>query len=206
MVSMPDRLDRLAVQDDLAVCRTAKNFGELLAATCVTGAGGDRCALEQGMAMLSDWLRVIRESARFLFLVGNGGSAAVASHAVTDFVNNGKLRATTLHDPSLLTCMTNDYGYESAFARVVEQMLGPGDLLVAISSSGQSMNILNAADQAKRNGGRVVTLTGFLSDNPLRQMGDLNFWLESADYGMVEIGHQFLLHNVSDRVRNALQG
>jgi D-sedoheptulose 7-phosphate isomerase len=140
-----------------------------------------------------------------VYLVGNGGSAGVASHAATDFFNS-ELRALTLHECSLMTCMANDFGYDNAFARMLSQMVEPGDLVVAISSSGKSMNIRNAATQAAARNGQVITLSGFASDNPLRSAGSINFWLDSSDYGMVEIGHQFILHNISDRLRTALTG
>jgi D-sedoheptulose 7-phosphate isomerase len=74
-------------------------------------------------------------------------------------------------------------------------------MLVAISSSGQSANIRNAAAEMRKLRGAVVTLSGLKRDNPLRSLGDVNFWLDSSDYGMVEIGHQFILHNVADRLR-----
>ena len=95
--------------------------------------------------------------------------------------------------------MANDYGYENAFARLVKQMAKPGDALVAISSSGRSLNIRNAAVEATASGCTVITLSGFAADNPLRALGDINVWLGSSDYGFVEIGHQFVLHNVADR-------
>ena len=85
-------------------------------------------------------------------------------------------------------------------------MVKPKDVVIVISSSGQSMNIRNAAQQALQSSALVVTLSGFGSDNPLRLMGELNFWLDSDDYGMVEIGHQFILHNISDRLRKKLSG
>jgi D-sedoheptulose 7-phosphate isomerase len=80
------------------------------------------------------------------------------------------------------------------------------DALIAISSSGQSANIRNAAAEMRRLGGKVVTLSGFKGDNPLRALGDFNIWLDSTDYGMVEIGHQFVLHNLADRIRLGMQG
>jgi D-sedoheptulose 7-phosphate isomerase len=141
----------------------------------------------------------VRKNARNLYLVGNGGSAGVASHSATDFFNVAKLKAVTLHESALLTCMANDFGYENAFARMLSQMVQPGDVVIAISSSGNSPNIRNAATQARENGGTVVTLSGFASDNLLRSMGEINIWLDSNQYGLVEIGHQFILHNVSDR-------
>lgn len=144
-------------------------------------------------------LAQVRKNQNSVYVIGNGGSAGVASHAVIDFVNVAKLRAFTLHESALLTCMANDYGYENAFARILAQMANPGDMLIAISSSGNSKNIRNAAVQMAGNGGAVITLSGFAGNNPLRALGDINIWLDSCDYGFVEIGHQFILHNMSDR-------
>jgi D-sedoheptulose 7-phosphate isomerase len=179
----------------------AAEFQRIVAATEVTGADGLQRDPERSLDALLGALKDLRGRGGRLYLVGNGGSAGVASHAVTDFLNVGKLRASTLHDPSLLTCMSNDYGYDAAFARILSTVASHGDMLVAISSSGQSANIRNAAAEMRNLGGMVVTLSGFKLDNPLRSLGDFNFWLDSTDYGMVEIGHQFLLHNLADRLR-----
>jgi D-sedoheptulose 7-phosphate isomerase len=134
-----------------------------------------------------------------LYIIGNGGSAGVASHAATDFFNVAKIKTFTLHESSLLTCMTNDFGYENAFARILDQIIIKDDVLIAISSSGNSINIRNAVDIAKKHQAMIVTLSGFSESNPLRKMGNINIWLDSDDYGFVEIGHQFLLHNIADR-------
>ena len=95
--------------------------------------------------------------------------------------------------------MANDYGYENAYARLLDTVLRPDDYVIAISSSGQSKNICQAVDMAKRHKAKVMTLSGFKESNPLRSLGDINFWLDSTDYGFVEVGHQFILHNLSDR-------
>lgn len=158
------------------------------------------------MALVMRRLAQACESQGSVYVIGNGGSAGVASHAVIDLVNVAKLRAFTLHEPALLTCMANDYGYEQAFARLLAQMAKPGDVLIAISSSGNSANIRNAATQMTDSGGAVITLSGFAADNPLRSLGDINIWLDSRDYGLVEIGHQFILHNMSDRFGAGFQG
>ncbi len=97
--------------------------------------------------------------------------------------------------------MSNDFGYEVAFARILASVASRSDVLFAISSSGQSMNICNAAVEMRKLGGKVVTLSGFKRDNPLRSVGDMNMWLDSSDYGMVEIRHQFVLHYLSERIR-----
>lgn len=156
---------------------------------------------EAAAGRVVEWLKATRAQRRRVFIVGNGGSAAVAAHACTDFLNMCKLSATTLHEAAMLTCMSNDYGYENAFARMVAQHAGEGDMLIAISSSGKSANIRNAVTAFRSaGGGKVFTLSGFGADNPLRAMGDMNLWLDSANYGIVEIGHQFVLHNLSDRI------
>ena len=171
----------------------------ILTDTLITNINGEVLDIEEGIEDILRLLLNVRKSKSGMYIIGNGGSAGVASHAAIDFVNVVKLRAIPLHEPSLLTCMANDYGYENAFQRLVETMAKPEDILVAISSSGNSLNIRNAVSQMKTIGGKVITLTGFKSDNPLRKLGDMNIYLNSNDYGFVEIGHQFVLHNLSDR-------
>ena len=166
----------------------------------VTDASGERLETDASIVQMLDVLSELRRRGGSLYLVGNGGSAAIAGHAVTDFLNVGGLRAMTLHDSSLMTCMANDYGYENGFARVLSTLATQGDVLIAISSSGKSKNICNAAARVCELGGTVITLSGFTPDNPLRALGHFNIWLDSRDYGMVEIGHQFVLHNLSDRL------
>jgi len=144
-------------------------------------------------------IQMAKTQQRQVFVVGNGGSASVASHFVVDLVNVLSIHATTLHDPALLTCMTNDHGYENAFAQVLSKVARKGDLLIAISSSGQSKNILNAADQMIALGGQVISLSGFKEDNPLTQKG-LHAYLPKAHYGLVEVGHMLLLHYMVDRL------
>lgn len=185
---------------EMSLGARAAEFRRVIISTELTDRPGVSQDSEEALSVLIEWLVELRARGGHLYLVGNGGSAGIASHAVTDFVKSSRLRATTLHDPSLLTCMSNDYGYEVAFARILATLASGGDLLFAISSSGQSVNILNAAVEMRRLGGKVVTLSGFRRDNPLRSLGDLNIWLDSSDYGMVEIGHQFVLHNLAERI------
>lgn len=184
---------------DMSIAVQATKLKDLLEGGVVTDKNGVSNILEKSIMALCNRLAEMRRNGRNLYLVGNGGSAGVAGHAATDFFNVAKLRATTLHESSLLTCMANDFGYENAYSRMLAQMVQPDDIVIAISSSGNSMNIRNAAMQAAKNGGMVVTLSGFAKDNPLRSMGEFNFWLDSDNYGLVEIGHQFILHNISDR-------
>ena len=190
-----------ATQEIMALDRRVAEFAAVMATLKVTDGDGRELGVEAAMAEMLARLTELRGEGRSLYILGNGGSAAIAGHAVTDFVNVGGLKAMTLHDPSLMTCMANDYGYENAYARILSVMAGKTDVLVAISSSGRSPNIGNAVSAFRKIGGTAVTLSGFGGDNPLRGRGDYNIWLDSRDYGFVEIGHQFILHNLADRLR-----
>jgi D-sedoheptulose 7-phosphate isomerase len=116
----------------------------------------------------------------------------------TDYSKNGNIRSIALNDSSMLTCLGNDLGYEQVFAKQIELHARPGDLVIAISSSGRSPNILNAADAANQNMCSVVTFSGFAADNPLRKRGDINFYVASGQYGFVEISHLTLCHAILD--------
>ena len=175
-------------------------FGEVVSRCHVTGEGHAVLPLATGLHnALFELLRVDAEDGR-VFLIGNGGSAAVASHIANDFCNTGGLRAATFSETAVLTCFTNDYGYENAYAMLLDREVRPGDLLIAISSSGQSANIVSAVERMRARNGAVITLSGFSALNPLRSLGHLNFWLDSRRYSHVEIGHLLLLHYLADRI------
>ena len=135
---------------------------------------------------------------RKLMFVGNGGSSAIASHMAIDYWKNGGIRATAFNDAALLTCLSNDYGYEHVFAKPIDMLAQPGDLLIAISSSGRSPNILKAVAAARKKDCGVVSLSGFTPDNPLRALGDVNFYVPSDSYGYVEITHLSICHAILD--------
>ena len=185
---------------NLGIVARGNEFNSVIANGVCTDTHEIICSIEQSVIELIERFMHAREEGHAVYLIGNGGSAGVASHVLTDFLNVCRLRAFTLHDSSLITCLANDFGYENAFARVINTVMRPKDILIAISSSGKSLNICNAAKMAKDKGGLVVTLSGFHQDNPLRKLGDFNFWLDSCDYGLVEIGHLFILHNIADRI------
>lgn len=142
-------------------------------------------------------IKKIQKCGKIIF-VGNGGSAAIASHMAEDYTKNGGIRAIAFNDATLLTCLANDYGYDLALAKAVGFYADRGDLLVAISSSGKSVNILEAVHEAHDKKCQVITLSGFGADNILRQYGDLNFWVPAQAYGFVEITHLSILHGLLD--------
>jgi D-sedoheptulose 7-phosphate isomerase len=145
-----------------------------------------------------DWTRRAHEDGNKIMIVGNGGSAAIASHTAIDFSNAGKMRTMAFNDGPTLTCLGNDFGYDQIFAKQVEFYGRPGDVLLAVSSSGRSPNILNAVKAARAFPIKVVSFSGFAADNALRSQGNLNFYVPAAEYGFVEIAHQALLHAILD--------
>jgi len=153
----------------------------------------DGCVKQIGNAM-----RECHDRGNKIMLIGNGGSAGICSHMATDISKNGGMRATAFNDGSVLTCLSNDYGYEYVFQKQIEWHAAKGDILIAISSSGQSTNILNAVEEARSKGCIIYTLSGFRADNPLRAMGDLNVYLDSLEYGFVEVGHLAIIHAALD--------
>lgn len=134
-------------------------------------------------------------------VVGNGGSAAIASHVAVDLTKNARIRAVNFNEADLITCFANDYGYERWMEKAIECYGKSGDVLIAVSSSGRSKNILNACLAARRLGfAAVVTLSGFSPDNPLRRLGDHNLFAESRAYNLVELTHQFWLLALADLI------
>ena len=138
------------------------------------------------------------QSNKKIIIVGNGGSAAMASHVAVDFTKAAGIRAINFNEADLITCFANDYGYEHWVGKAIEFYADSGDLVFLISSSGKSQNMLNGAEKAKKMGVSVITVSGFLSGNPLRKLGDLNLWADSSDYNIVEMTHHVWLVAVID--------
>jgi len=150
------------------------------------------------LSIFADLCRQVKATGNKLIFAGNGASASISSHAATDFTQHAKVRTICFNDHNLITCFANDYGYENWVASALEVYSDPGDLVVLISSSGCSPNILNAAHYAKEQGLKTVTFSGFSSDNPLRQIGDLNFWVDCNKYNIVEATHLMWVLSVAN--------
>ena len=135
-----------------------------------------------------------------IFFIGNGASCSMASHFAADFTKNGCIRSYSCNEGTLLTCFNNDFSFETAYLDIIKRYMNEGDALIAISSSGSSRNILNAADfvNDKYDKNAVITLSGFRKDNPLSQKGKYNLSLEIEDYGFVESVHAYYLHLLID--------
>ena len=155
---------------------------------------GRTLSLEEGLTEAMERIVSCCKKGNKLIFIGNGGSAAIASHQAMDYWKNGGLEAVTFNDSSLLTCISNDYGFERVFAEPIQRFARAGDLLVAISSSGKSPNIFRATETARKMRCDVITFSGFDMLNPLRSLGEMNFFVPSYSYGIVEITHLSLLH------------
>jgi D-sedoheptulose 7-phosphate isomerase len=133
-----------------------------------------------------------------VIVIGNGGSAAIASHVSIDLTKAADIRSVNFNEASLLTCFSNDYGYENWVEKALDFYADKDDIVILISSSGQSQNIINGAKKAREMRLPLITLTGFLENNPLNGLGDINFWLDSSTYNVVESVHQMWLLSVVD--------
>ena len=177
-----------------------KNLKELLSRIEVKDVKDENLEVDKAVSKIVEMISAAQKKDRKVMFIGNGGSASIASHMTTDLLKNGGIRAVSFNDPTLLTCISNDLGYENVFARPIEILASKGDILFAISSSGQSKNILNAVKAAKKRGCPVVTLSGFSATNPLRRSGGINFYVPSDVYGYVEIVHSAICHYIVDRI------
>jgi D-sedoheptulose 7-phosphate isomerase len=133
-----------------------------------------------------------------LIIVGNGGSAAIASHVSVDFVKAASIRAINFNESDLITCFGNDYGYENWVKEALKAYADSGDLVILISSSGKSPNIINAAKFCNEIGLDLITLSGFDTNNQLRQLGNINLWVDSTSYNVVEMTHHIWLLAILD--------
>lgn len=145
-------------------------------------------------------LKNIKKNKKKIILVGNGGSAAMASHVSVDFTKVCKIRAINFNETDLLTCLSNDFGYENWVQKALSFYADKGDVLICISSSGESKNIINGAKFAKKIGCEVITLTGFSKKNKLKKIGNINLWLNSKNYNLIEMTHHIWLLSFVDYI------
>ena len=143
----------------------------------------------------------VKSNNKKVLIFGNGGSAAIASHLSVDITKNAEFDVLNFNEADLITCFANDYGFDRWVEKAIDFYGDEGDLLILISSSGQSENMLNGVKAARNaNFKSVVTLSGFAKDNPLSQLGDINLWLDSRAYNFVESVHQIWLLTIVDLI------
>lgn len=145
-------------------------------------------------------LKLLKKKNKKAIVIGNGGSAAISSHVSVDLTKNAKIRSVNFNEADLITCFSNDYGYKKVFSKSLELYADKGDVVIIISSSGRSKNLIEAAKFCKRNKIKLFTFTGFSKSNPLRKMGSINLWANSKAYNIVENIHQIWLLSIVDRI------
>jgi D-sedoheptulose 7-phosphate isomerase len=171
-----------------------------------TGSTGNALDLADAFHRWVEMTRAIHDGGHSLYIVGNGGSAMIAGHFATDACKNGRLRALALNDASMLTAAANDLAFAEVFAVPLTQLARADDLLITISSSGNSPNIIRAIEVARAMRMRIVTVSGKGPENRSRAMGDLNFYVPSSRYGWVESAHHVVMHYWLDQYLNIYGG
>ena len=169
----------------------------------VTDRQGAELSAQDGVARWVAMTRAMYDRDGTLYIIGNGGSAGMASHMAADACKNGHLRALAFNDVAMITATGNDISYEQVFSLPLERLARPGDLLVTISSSGDSPNIVRALEARLALGVQAVTLSGKRPDNRSRTLGDLNFYVPLSRYGWAESAHQVILHYWFDQYQKA---
>lgn len=164
----------------------------------VTDNSGTVMDTDVGFARLVEWIDACREDKRRIYFVGNGASASMASHFSTDLAKNAEVPTEVFTDCSLITATGNDFGYEQTFSYPLSQRMVDEEVLIAISSSGNSPNVVEAVKKTRELSGLAVTVTAMSPENTMRGLGDLNFYLPADSYGMAESGHAVVLHHIVD--------
>lgn len=152
------------------------------------------------LVIIKDKILEVKKKKKKVVIFGNGGSAAIASHFSVDLTKIAKVRCVNFNEYDLITCFANDYGYENWMKMAIDFYLDKGDILILVSSSGSSKNVLKAANFAKKKGIYLITFTGFKKNNPLTKKGKINIWVNSKVYNHVENIHQIQLLSIADLI------
>lgn len=177
-----------------------ENLHSFLRRVEITDTNGQNVDPREGFFRIINSILNVKPSCGKVMVIGNGGSAAIASHLQNDLCKAVQVRTMVFTEPPLLTALSNDISYTAAYSKQVDLFADSDDILVAISSSGNSQNIINAVNAARNRGCHpIITLSGFSPDNRLRGLGDLNIYIPSDEYGYVELAHSVLTHYISDQ-------
>lgn len=161
---------------------------------------GQKLEYTAGISLLVDLFLSCKKSRKTVYICGNGGSAGIAQHMTGDFLKNGGLHTYSLYEQTALTCISNDLSYEYVFSKQLELAAGVGEVLIAVSSSGESENIVKAIEVIRAFDGKVITMTGFKPDNRIRKAGDINIYVPDEHYGIVESIHNIILQQIVDEI------
>lgn len=175
-----------------------RQLASTLESLIITNGSGESIPVDAAFALLGEWITTCQQNKRRVYFVGNGASASMASHFSTDLAKNAKVPTEVFTDCALVTATANDFGYDQIFSYPLSQRMVEDEVLIAISSSGNSPNAVMAVKKAKELLGKTITVTAMSPDNVMRKNGDLNFYLPADTYSMAESGHAALLHHLID--------
>jgi len=156
----------------------------------------------------SEWLQLtknVQKSNNTIFFVGNGASASMSCHMAADVAKNGKIKTQIFTDVSLITAIANDISYDEVFAEPIQLQMIEKDMLIAISSSGNSRNVIRACEECRKKNGQIITLSAMERKNKLQSMGDINIYIPAQTYGWAESGHAVILHYWMDLIQQYKQ-
>lgn len=155
-------------------------------------------SFEEGIDLWTEQARKTQNQGGMQFFCGNGASATMAEHMSHDWFQNAKINTYTCSETAHITAISNDVSYDDVFAYRIERVMSEKDILVTISSSGNSRNVIRAIEEARKKGSFIITVSGKSKENKSCQMGDLNFYVPLDTYGLVESSHAVLLHSALD--------
>ena len=138
-----------------------------------------------------------KDNGRLIF-IGNGASASLSSHAATDFTKQAKIPSIAFNDHNLITAFSNDYGYEFWISKALEYYAKTNDMVIFISVSGESKNLINGMKFAKNQNMKTGSLTGSHKENTLRKNTDVSLWVDSKAYNIVECIHTIWITLIID--------
>ncbi len=164
---------------------------------------------EKMIDSLTNLVFKVSQEGGFIYIIGNGGSAAIAQHAICDFTKgasgkNGKIKSVDLTSVATITAYANDGDYSEIYTSQINTICSSKDLVILVSSSGNSPNIISAAKAAKNLNVRTFALVGFEAPSVCKYVND-HIWVKSNNYGVVEDVHMSILHSVSQKLRLLLK-
>lgn len=154
--------------------------------------------VRKNLTFIGEMFKEHQKNGGRLLIFGNGAASSIAGHAALDFTKQGKLKSLCFHDPALLTAFANDFGYDKAYAEIISHYYEPSDIVIFISVSGESPNIIEALKRAKDLGMTTIGFSGKSQKNSLNSSADYSLWVDSQAYNIVENVHSIWLLSLCD--------
>jgi D-sedoheptulose 7-phosphate isomerase len=144
-------------------------------------------------------ITAVKKKKSKILVFGNGANISLASHFATDMTKNGKITTSSFNDGNLITCFSNDYGFENWIQNTIKYYSSKNDLIILLSASGTSKNIIKAAKYCYKNKFRCVSIYGFNKKNNLSKYCGLNIWIDAKSYNLIEIAQAVILLSIVDK-------